>query len=70
MKCSHCEAEINNYNYCPNCGTPLTENTINLENTKILNTRLETLLKVTEIIDDEKALNTIKELVLKLKKEQ
>ena len=40
-----------------------------IEESKRLNTRLETLLKLTEITNDEKTLNIIKDLVTKIKEE-
>ena len=67
MKCEKCQTIITDYNYCPTCGMPLTENAIELEKNKTLNTRLETLLKLTETIDDEKTLILIKDLITKIK---
>ena len=67
MKCELCQTELTGYNYCPSCGRPLTGKTIELEKQKVLNTRLETLLKLTESIEDEKTLLLIKELISKIK---
>ena len=69
MKCTNCKEEIINYNYCPNCGTPISKEAKKIEESKRLNTRLETLLKLTEITNDEKTLNIIKDLVTKIKEE-
>lgn len=65
MKCEICKTVTSNY--CPNCGAPLTKESIELEKNKVLNTRLETLLKLTQNIDDEKTLLIIKDLISKIK---
>ena len=63
-KCMCCNFE---YDYCPNCGNPLNEKAIELEKNKTLNIRLETLLKLTENIEDERTLRLIKDLISKIK---
>ena len=67
MKCKNCQAEIQDFNYCPVCGEPLTDKAVEVEKQKVLNIRLETLLKLTKTTDDEKTLLLIKELISKIK---
>ena len=66
MRCSLCESNSTNYNYCPNCGRALTEESKKLENSKVLNTRLETLLKLVDVIDDQNTLVKVKDLVINI----
>ena len=67
MKCIHCNKDIEMLNYCPHCGNPLNESAKELENIKLTNARLEVLLKISELTDDEKTLVAIKNLIIKLK---
>ena len=67
MKCKICEAMLPGYNYCPNCGRPLSEKAIEVEKNKVLNSRLETLLKLAENIEDEETLILIKKLISTIK---
>jgi predicted amidophosphoribosyltransferase len=69
MKCLNCKHEIYEYDFCPHCGTPISELAKKVEIKKNTNIRLETLLKLVNLIDDDKTLNIIKELVNKLKSE-
>lgn len=69
MKCLNCKHEIYEYDFCPYCGTPISELAKKVEIKKNTNIRLETLLKLVNLIDDDKTLNIIKELVNKLKSE-
>jgi hypothetical protein len=55
------------FNYCPNCGRALNKTAIEIETNKILNIRLETLLKLTDLINDEKTLLLINDIALKIK---
>ena len=66
MKCLNCKQEAYSYDFCPHCGTPLTEKSKKVEIQKNTNIRLETLLKLTTLVDDEKTLKIIDELVKKL----
>lgn len=68
MICKNCNNIIEDYNYCPNCGRALSKLAIEIENNKVLNTRLETLLKLTEVIEDEKTLSLINNIALKIQK--
>ena len=68
MKCLNCTKEINDFDFCPHCGTPISDVAKQVEIKKNTNIRLETLLKLTTLIDDEKTLIIIKELVDKLNK--
>ena len=68
MKCKKCGNEVLNYNFCPSCGEAITDAAKGLENAKIINARLETLLKVVDLVDDEKTLTIIKKLIENIKK--
>lgn len=62
--CKKCSNILNqDYNYCPYCSNPLTSDAILLEKKKLTNIRLETLLQLLTIIDDETSLNRIKVLI-------
>ncbi len=67
MTCKNCKTTIAGLNYCPNCGMPLNKDAIELENTKVQNIRLETLLKISQLVEDEKTLLLINELITKIK---
>lgn len=69
MNCANCKKDVEKSNYCPHCGFPLNDEAKKLEDMKITNARLETLLKISELTSDEKTLLSIKNLVAKLKKE-
>lgn len=68
MKCINCKEELYNYDYCPHCGTPMSEKAKLVETKKNNNIRLETLLKLTTLIDDDESLELINELANKLTK--
>jgi len=66
MKCINCKEELYNYDYCPHCGTPISDKAKKVEIKKNNNIRLETLLKLTTLIDDDESLELINELAGKL----
>lgn len=68
MKCLNCKQEIYEFDFCPHCGTPISDIAKEVEIKKSINIRLETLLKLTSLVEDEKTLNIIKDLVDKLNK--
>lgn len=67
MHCKNCNELIEQANFCPHCGHPISEDAIKLENVKTINIRLETLLKLSKLTDDEKTLSAIKNLIADLK---
>lgn len=67
MKCLNCKEEIYNYDFCPHCGTPISERAKNVEIQKNINIRLETLLKLTKLTDDKKTLEIIENIANQLK---
>ena len=67
MKCMHCNQEVESLNFCPHCGSALSDKAKELEASKITNARLEVLLKVSQVTNDEKTLLAIKDLITKLK---
>lgn len=67
MHCKNCNELIEQANFCPHCGHPISEEAIKLDNIRTTNIRLETLLKLSESTNDEKALLSIKNLIEKLK---
>jgi len=66
MKCINCKEELYNYDYCPHGGTPISDKAKKVEIKKNNNIRLETLLKLTTLIDDDESLELINELAGKL----
>jgi predicted amidophosphoribosyltransferase len=67
MKCLNCKQEIYEFDFCPHCGTPISDIAKQVEIKKNTNIRLETLLKISKLTNDEKTLTIIKELIDKLK---
>ena len=59
--------EIYEFDFCPHCGTPISDIAKQVEIKKNTNIRLETLLKISKLTNDEKTLTIIKELIDKLK---
>ena len=41
MKCEICQTPINNYNYCPNCGNPLTKEIIEFKSQTLYKVHLD-----------------------------
>lgn len=70
MECKKCKNIVENENYCPKCGYPLTKTAIEIENKKVNNIRLETLLRVCELTDHEETLLAIKDLILNINKKE
>jgi hypothetical protein len=68
MKCLNCNEEIREFNFCPHCGSANSEIAKKIESTRTVNTRLETLAKLLELVDDEKTLKIIEKFILNLKK--
>ena len=68
MKCLNCKQEVYNYDFCPHCSTPLTDKAKQIKIQENNNIRLETLLKVSTILEDEESLILIRELANKLSK--
>ena len=66
MKCLNCKQEIYEFDFCPHCGTPISDIAKQVEIKKNTNIRLETLLKISKLTNDEKTLTIIKELIDKL----
>ena len=54
MECLNCKKEIYEFDFCPHCGTPISEVAKQVEIKKNTNVRLETLLKVAKLTSDEK----------------
>ena len=67
MKCLNCKEEVYNYDFCPHCGTPLTDTAKSIEINKNINIRLETLLKLATLTDDNKTLEIIENIATQLK---
>ena len=67
MKCINCKEEVNNFDFCPHCGTPLSEAARSIEIQKNINIRLETLLKISQLTDDEKTLELIENIANQLR---
>ena len=68
MKCLNCKLEAYEYDFCPHCGTPLNEKAKKVETQKNINIRLETLLKVTTLTEDEKTWKIINQIINQLSK--
>ena len=67
-KCDKCNSTLQNeYSYCPYCGTPLSDQAKLLEKSKLKNIRLETLLQLLTLIEDEESLKRINSLIKTVK---
>lgn len=63
--CMYCNAKMNSekFNFCPNCGNPLTDNAIRLREQQDKKVKLEVLANLTEKIDDEKMLKILSDFI-------
>lgn len=65
--CSACKNEISeNFNFCPNCGRPLTELAKRLVTEQKINCELELLIKLIDYVEDDKTLKLLNALIKKL----
>ena len=70
MECINCKMNISNYDFCPHCGTPISEKAKKIEIQKNINIRLETLLKISKLTDDDATLEMIEKIATELKNNQ
>ena len=64
--CSKCNEEfLDVYNYCPDCGEPLSDLAKTKEALKVQNAKLQALQELSSYTNDQTVLNTIKEFLSK-----
>ena len=64
--CSKCNEEfLEVYNYCPDCGEPLSDLAKTKEALKLQNAKLQALEELSKSTNDQNVLNAIKEYISK-----
>lgn len=66
MICKTCNKNIENSNFCPNCGMPITEIAIKIEKAKQDSTKLKLIAEIVNNTKDERTLDFLKELTNKI----
>lgn len=66
MKCENCGKEVENANYCSNCGNAITKLAKEYEKVKTNGIKLEILLELSEKANDEKTKEFIKTVFKKI----